>query len=214
MFRVFFFIINAYYSLLLRYWKWLNACMNVKCRPEVSLLERERLELISISHRVCQSWRDQFELFFSLFICWCLEGEMEVSKDGKTLSKLGPGRVFGELAILYNCERTASVKGQLRWKFISWQRDQFWKINVRWLLIAITNAKLWVLDRGIYQLITQRLGLQRHETLMQFLHQVPLLRGLPEERVSKIADTLEQVEKKGEKTNNGRSWLHSSKCSL
>jgi len=24
---------------------------------------------------------------------------------------MGPGRVFGELAILYNCTRTASIKG-------------------------------------------------------------------------------------------------------
>ncbi len=25
---------------------------------------------------------------------------------------MGPGRVFGELAILYNCTRTASIKGK------------------------------------------------------------------------------------------------------
>ena len=26
---------------------------------------------------------------------------------------MGPGRVFGELAILYNCTRTASIKGKI-----------------------------------------------------------------------------------------------------
>lgn len=39
------------------------------------------------------------------------EGSVEVSKNGKFLSKMGPGKVFGELAILYNCTRTATVKG-------------------------------------------------------------------------------------------------------
>lgn len=39
------------------------------------------------------------------------EGEFEVIKDGKVLGKMGPGKAFGELAILYNCTRTASVKG-------------------------------------------------------------------------------------------------------
>jgi len=45
----------------------------------------------------------------------CLtEGTVEVSKHGKILTIMGPGRVFGELAILYNCTRTASIKG--KWK--------------------------------------------------------------------------------------------------
>ena len=39
------------------------------------------------------------------------DGSVEVSKSGKFLSKMGPGKVFGELAILYNCTRTATVKG-------------------------------------------------------------------------------------------------------
>lgn len=41
------------------------------------------------------------------------EGEFEVTKDGIILGSIGPGKVFGELAILYNCTRTASVRGNL-----------------------------------------------------------------------------------------------------
>ena len=37
---------------------------------------------------------------------------MEVSREGKFLSVLPPGKVFGELAILYNCKRTATIKGE------------------------------------------------------------------------------------------------------
>ena len=44
----------------------------------------------------------------------CPDGKVEVTKDGTKLSTMGPGKVFGELAILYNCTRTASVKGMLR----------------------------------------------------------------------------------------------------
>lgn len=37
---------------------------------------------------------------------------MEVSRESKYLSTLAPGKVFGELAILYNCKRTATIKGK------------------------------------------------------------------------------------------------------
>ena len=40
-----------------------------------------------------------------------LDGTVEVTKDGQKMSTMGRCRVFGELAILYNCTRTASVKG-------------------------------------------------------------------------------------------------------
>jgi hypothetical protein len=37
---------------------------------------------------------------------------VEVSRENKYLSTLAPGKVFGELAILYNCKRTATIKGK------------------------------------------------------------------------------------------------------
>lgn len=40
------------------------------------------------------------------------EGKVEVTKEGVKLCIMGPGRVFGELAILYNCTRTATVKSE------------------------------------------------------------------------------------------------------
>lgn len=41
------------------------------------------------------------------------EGEFEVIVGGKMLGVMGPKKAFGELAILYNCTRTASVKGEI-----------------------------------------------------------------------------------------------------
>lgn len=40
-------------------------------------------------------------------------GEFEVLKDGLLLGVMGPGKAFGELAILYNCTRTASIRGRV-----------------------------------------------------------------------------------------------------
>jgi cGMP-dependent protein kinase 1 len=39
------------------------------------------------------------------------EGRVEVSRENKYLSTMTSGKVFGELAILYNCKRTATIKG-------------------------------------------------------------------------------------------------------
>lgn len=40
------------------------------------------------------------------------EGKVKVLKEGEEKGSMGPGKVFGELAILYKCPRTASVKGK------------------------------------------------------------------------------------------------------
>ena len=40
------------------------------------------------------------------------DGKVEVTKESMKLCTMGPGKVFGELAILYNCTRTATVKSE------------------------------------------------------------------------------------------------------
>jgi cGMP-dependent protein kinase len=47
-------------------------------------------------------------------VCSLTDGKCVVTKDGQILGNMGPGKAFGELAILYNCTRTATVKGKLR----------------------------------------------------------------------------------------------------
>uniref|UniRef100_A0A8C1RQ65 cGMP-dependent protein kinase n=1 Tax=Cyprinus carpio TaxID=7962 RepID=A0A8C1RQ65_CYPCA len=42
------------------------------------------------------------------------DGKVEVTKEGMKLCTMGPGKVFGELAILYNCTRTATVQSELQ----------------------------------------------------------------------------------------------------
>lgn len=51
-------------------------------------------------------------------LSWCVlcaaltDGEVIVTKEGQVLCNMRPGKVFGELAILYNCTRTATVKSE------------------------------------------------------------------------------------------------------
>lgn len=51
-------------------------------------------------------------LYISFFSYHLLAGELCVTQAGRELRTLTTGDVFGELAILYNCKRTATVKGQ------------------------------------------------------------------------------------------------------
>ncbi|XP_017132529.1 cGMP-dependent protein kinase, isozyme 1 isoform X1 [Drosophila elegans] len=94
-------------------------------------------------------------------------GEFAVMQQGKVLDKMGPGKAFGELAILYNCTRTASIR------------------------VLSEAARVWVLDRRVFQQIMMCTGLQRIENSVNFLRSVPLLKNLSEELLAKIADVLE-----------------------
>ena len=71
-----------------------------------------------------------------------------MSREGKFLSIMPPGKVFGELAILYNCKRTATIK-------------------------AATDCKLWAIERQCFQTIMLRTGLIRqaeHTGMYDFVY--------------------------------------------
>ncbi|XP_025412180.1 cGMP-dependent protein kinase, isozyme 2 forms cD4/T1/T3A/T3B isoform X3 [Sipha flava] len=93
------------------------------------------------------------------------EGRVEVSRENKYLSTMTSGKVFGELAILYNCKRTATIK-------------------------AATDCKLWAIERQCFQTIMMRTGLIRQTEYTDFLKSVPIFKDLPEETLIKISDVL------------------------
>ncbi|KAI6187143.1 CGMP-dependent protein kinase [Aphelenchoides besseyi] len=95
------------------------------------------------------------------------EGQLQVSREGQVLGVMNAGVVFGELSLLYLCNRTASVQ-------------------------AITDVLLWVLNRSTFQMITMRMGMERHSQLMNFLHKVTIFENLTEDRISKMADVMDQ----------------------
>lgn len=78
------------------------------------------------------------------YVLSLIDGKVDVLKGSKILCQMGPGKIFGELAILYNCTRTASIK-------------------------AITNCKLWAIDRNTFQAIMMRFGIEKHEEYTELL---------------------------------------------
>jgi len=58
---------------------------------------------------------------------------------------------------------------------------------------VLSDSRVWVLDRRIFQQIMMRTGLQRIEENVNFLRSVPLLKNLNNDVLSKVADVLEVV---------------------
>jgi hypothetical protein len=61
------------------------------------------------------------------------EGEFEVFVDNKKVNSFGPGRAFGELAILYNSKRNATIRG----KVIPNLQSGFYDYNIRACVVAV-----------------------------------------------------------------------------
>ena len=67
---------------------------------------------------------------------------------------------------------------------------------------AVTDGKLWCMERLVFQQIMQATGIKQMENQLSFLKSVPLLSTFPHDILAKISDVLElEVYKKG-KTNN------------
>ncbi|XP_029452161.1 cGMP-dependent protein kinase 2-like isoform X2 [Rhinatrema bivittatum] len=95
------------------------------------------------------------------------EGELHVTQHGQHLRTLLTGDVFGELAILYNCKRTATVT-------------------------AATDVKLWKIDRQTYRTIVTHKHKQRRQEILGFLKESQTLNGLCDTQLSKIIDSMEE----------------------
>uniref|UniRef100_A0A3B3ZNU7 cGMP-dependent protein kinase n=1 Tax=Periophthalmus magnuspinnatus TaxID=409849 RepID=A0A3B3ZNU7_9GOBI len=96
------------------------------------------------------------------------DGRVEVLKENALLGEMSAGKVFGELAILYDCTRTATVK-------------------------AVTDVKLWAIDRQCFQTIMMRTGLIKQTEYMELLKSVPTFHDLQEDILSKMVDILEET---------------------
>jgi cAMP-dependent protein kinase regulator len=95
-------------------------------------------------------------------------GKLEAGPDGigEKVASCGPGNSFGELALMYNAPRAATV-------------------------VSTESSMLWALDRVTFRRILMDSAFQRRRMYETFLEEVPLLISLKPYERSKIADALE-----------------------
>lgn len=97
-------------------------------------------------------------------------GKAEAGPEGlgQKVASSGPGTSFGELALMYNAPRAATV-------------------------VSSEPSILWQLDRVTFRRILMDSAFQRRRMYESFLEEVPLLSSLTPYERSKIADALETV---------------------
>ena len=88
---------------------------------------------------------------------------------GNKVSTTGPGGSFGELALMYNAPRAATV------------------------VSADPKSTLWALDRITFRRILMDSAFQRRRMYEAFLEEVPLLASLKPYERSKVADALDAI---------------------
>lgn len=93
-------------------------------------------------------------------------GEFSVIVDNQVVSSIEPGVCFGELALLYNAPRQATVR-------------------------ATTDALVFSLEREAYRYIVAQSSSGKNMEIQQALSKVPLLSSLTEGQMDKLCEAVE-----------------------
>lgn len=94
-------------------------------------------------------------------------GHLQPGADGmgEKVASIEPGGSFGELALMYNTPRAATV-------------------------VSVEPSTIWSLDRVTFRRVLMTSAYKRRQLYESFLAEVPLLEGLTDYERSKIADAL------------------------
>ncbi|KAI9481371.1 MAG: cAMP dependent protein kinase regulatory subunit [Benjaminiella poitrasii] len=93
-------------------------------------------------------------------------GTLECFVDGQLVTKYERGGSFGELALMHNAPRAATIK-------------------------TTSNTVLWALDRVSFRSILMESNAQKRNMFEKFLEGIPLFKSLESAEIHKIADALE-----------------------
>lgn len=92
-------------------------------------------------------------------------GNLEYTVNGEKVGEAGPGSSFGELALMYNAPRAATVT-------------------------AVTDTLLWALDRMTFRRILMDKTASKRKMYGEILKEVPVLSVLDAYELSKLADAM------------------------
>lgn len=93
------------------------------------------------------------------------EGKYRILIKGKVVGEFSDSRVFGELAMLYNAKRLATIQ-------------------------AVTQGQVWVLDRHAYQKIVISSNLKEQDEKLRFLQKVEYLNVVDPEVLRQVSNLL------------------------
>ncbi|RCH82577.1 hypothetical protein CU098_007497, partial [Rhizopus stolonifer] len=96
-------------------------------------------------------------------------GNLDCFINGNKVTSYGPGGSFGELALMYNAPRAASI-------------------------VAVTDCVLYALDRVTFRSILMENTARKRRMYERFLEEVPIFKSLETYERHKIADALESVQ--------------------
>jgi CRP-like cAMP-binding protein len=95
-------------------------------------------------------------------------GQFDVFVDDRKVITIGDGGSFGELALMYNAPRAATVR-------------------------AVVDSVLWAVDRQTFRRILMDTTSRKRRMYESFLLEVPILQSLTSHERSKVADSLEPL---------------------
>jgi len=94
------------------------------------------------------------------------EGQFDIYVNGSKVSVVTSGGCFGELALMYNCPRAATVT-------------------------ATVDSVLWAVDRVTFQKTIMNNTFRKRKLYEKFVVSVPILKDLSKEELGKVVDALE-----------------------
>ncbi|CAK9107127.1 cGMP-dependent protein kinase 1 (cGK 1) (cGK1) (cGMP-dependent protein kinase I) (cGKI) [Durusdinium trenchii] len=102
-------------------------------------------------------------------------GSFQFLVDGQLEGTCGKGNSFGELALLYNCPRAATVKSEKK-------------------------AKVWCLERSTFRTVVSGTVAKKHAEIKKALRNVSILNSLNGDQISMVSDAVEKVHFKAGET--------------
>ena len=99
--------------------------------------------------------------------CYVVDaGELSVQVSGKTVDSVGKGAVFGELAVMYDVPRTATIT-------------------------ATSACALWVLGRSTFQRLLRVESVSQRKEIYKFLKSAKIFAALTDRQLSRVTDVVE-----------------------